>query len=145
LDAAAIASAARVSPADYLAGILASSGSSKSQKMRACELLLRRAATADAVPVSPTEVAVNVYSVPRGAQVNRDGKIQWPDGAITDPPVLEPFQATPSLPVQRDERVEPEPSLEPLAVTEMEQPPNVMRLDEFLLRRRDDDGPAGAA
>jgi hypothetical protein len=38
---------------------------------------------------------VNVYAVPRGAQVRSDGRIEYPDGSVADPPALEPYTPTP--------------------------------------------------
>jgi hypothetical protein len=141
-DAEAIANAPRVSPVDYLAGILASSGSTKSQKMRACELLLRRAATADALPVSAPDIPINIYSVPRGTQI-KDGKIVWPSGVTSDPEPLAPYPPTPMLEPLHEERAEPEPL--PFAVEELEPPPNVTRLDSFVRRREDDSEPGPGA
>jgi hypothetical protein len=74
----------------------------------------------------------NIWGLPPGAQIGDDGKtVVWPNGDVTDPQPLEPFDPTPAFsPTPR--RRAPEPELEPEAVpfetVEATPPPNVTPL-----------------
>ena len=144
----------KVLPRQYLQGLLDSPGSSKSERLRAAELLLKLAPEA---PFRSSEGASNsgatgietIICIPRGVQIAKDGKtLIWPaTGEVAEPLPFEPFKATPdwTRTAQRDRRAEPEPI--PFEVTEAEVPENLVRMDTYKHKRDDegDQGPAGAA
>jgi hypothetical protein len=125
--------------AEYLTLVLNGPNSSRSQRLRAAELLLKRPTEA---PSAAEPLPIVILSVPRGTCVDlKTGIATTPDGAVAEMEPFEPFTPTPPLPLQRDERV----ALEPLPVTETEIPENVMRLDAYLRRREGDDEPGPGA
>lgn len=135
LLAETIAKGVKISPRAYLEGVLASPGSTKTERMRACELLMRF--PPEELPSSadlPVHVW-NIWGLPPGAQIGEDGKtVVWPNGDMTDPEPLEPFEPTPALsatpqrraPAPALEDVEPEPV--PFETVEATPPQNVTPL-----------------
>jgi hypothetical protein len=89
---------------------------------------------------------VQIFAVPRGARIEKDGTAITIDGAAVELKPLEPFTGTPALTDQRDQydqRAEPEPVR--FEVTELEPPANVSRLDTFRNRRDSEDGGGSGA
>jgi hypothetical protein len=110
-----IAKGLNVDPKVYLQGLLNSPGSTKHEKLRAAELLLR-------YPPEPPPYrnsnggCLTIYSLPRGSSVDlTTGEIIIPEGAELVPVV--PYSGTPSLP-RDDGRRGPEREHERLEVTE---------------------------
>jgi hypothetical protein len=56
-------------------------------------------------------VVLNIYSVPKGAQITAGGFIQYADGTPAETE-FRPYDPTPNLPVLTDQRVEPLPVVE---------------------------------
>jgi hypothetical protein len=120
-----------ISPRAYLQAMLDSTASTKSERMRAAELLLKLSPEPPPKPDSSPPL-------PRGAQIGDDGQsIVWPDGSTEPAQPLKPFEATPPLPPMPRRR-EPEPTLEaiepepqPFEVAEVTPPPNVTPLRAF--------------
>jgi hypothetical protein len=146
LLAEAIASGAKkmITPTDYLQGVLNSAGSSKSERLRACELLLKR--PLDALPAaSHAATEIRVLVIPRGAQL-RDGQVIWPDGELVGPlQPAQPFRPTSwvSKPERRRAELEPEP--ERLPVHEPADADNIVRLRPHAGGADDDEPEPGAA
>jgi hypothetical protein len=86
---------------------------------------------------------VQIIAVPRGGRLDpKSGTITIDGELVSEPPIIEPYQATPAL---LTDETQPAPIDPPLPVIELEQPANVTRLDSFVGRRDDGDDPAGAA
>jgi hypothetical protein len=67
--------------------------------------------------------------------------VVWPDGTVTDPPRVVPYEPTPDWTrTTRASAAEPEPEPIPFEVSEAEAPENVTRLDTFKNRRDDEPG-----
>ena len=114
LLAEAVAKGPKLTPRAYLQGVLDSPGSTKTEKMRAAELLMK--CPPEALPSTDSPPVVwNVWALPSGCQVGDNGKtVLWPNGDVTDPEPLEMFEPTPPLP-PTPQRREPEPALEAIA------------------------------
>jgi hypothetical protein len=140
-DAEAIASRPKISPADYLMGILHSAGSSKSQKLRAAEVLMRRPADVPSTYGAETSPTI-ILSVPRGSRVDlKTGICTTPDGEVAEMLPFTPYEPTPPLSDRREQRREPPL---PFEVCEAEVPTNLVRLDPYRRRDDDDSGPDAA-
>jgi hypothetical protein len=137
LLAEAAAAGPKITPRAFLQAMLDSPGSSKAERMRSAELLMKFGP-----PEAPSggsdnpPVVWNIWALPRGAQMGEDGKVVWPDGTTEPPQPVKPFEATPPLPPMPRRR-EPEPVLEtdaqpaPFETVEPEPPQNVTALRPF--------------
>jgi hypothetical protein len=134
LLAETIAKGVKISPRAYLEGVLASPGSTKTERMRAAELLMKFPPEESPSSADMPVTVWNIWGLPHGAQIGDDGKtIVWDDGATEPAQSLEPFEATPALsPTPR--RRAPEPALEvepepvPFETVEATPPHNVTPL-----------------
>jgi hypothetical protein len=134
--AEAAARGPQIAPRAYLQAMLDSTASTKSERMRAAELLLKLSPEPPPKPDSSPPV-LNIWGLPRGAQIGDDGQsIVWPDGSTEPAQPLKPFEATPPLPPMPRRR-EPEPVLEadatpvPFETGEAAPPQNVTPLRVF--------------
>ena len=101
LLAETIAKGPKTTPRAYLQGVLDSPGSTKSEKMRAAELLMKCPPEASPASSDSPTVVWNIWGLPRGAQMGDDGKtVVWPSGDVTDPPELRPYDASPDWTTQ---------------------------------------------
>lgn len=91
---------------------------------------------------SSEPVVFHVWALPSGCQIGEGNEVIWPDGTTSAAPPLKPYQPTPDWPALTDRTAEPEP--QPFEVEELVPPENVTVLDPYR-RKRDDEGPAGAA
>jgi hypothetical protein len=133
LLAETIAQGVKISPRAYLEGVLASPGSTKTERMRAAELLMKFPAEESPSSADLPVTVWNIWGLPHGAQIGDDGKtVVWDDGRVTDPERLEPFEATPAIsptPLRRAPEPEPElPEPVPFETVEATPPPNVTPL-----------------
>ena len=95
----AAAKGPKISPRAYLQAMLDSSGSSKSERMRAAELLLKLSPEPPPSSADSPPIVINVWGLPRGCQIGDDGQsVIWPDGRVTDPEPLEMFEPTATVP-----------------------------------------------
>ena len=128
-------------------GFWTSPASSKSERLRAAELLLKLLPESRSDVGSPTgavsETPLRVYSVPRGSRIDmKTGQIVFPEGVEPEP--LEPYDATPQLTLSDQS----EYKRERFEVAETEPPANLVRLDVYKSKHDDGDGdsePPGAA
>jgi hypothetical protein len=109
---------------------------------------LNAVATVDASANSCPPLEIQIFAVPRGAQIDASGRIVWPDGtpATAAETAFTPFAATPDL-LPALPSPEPAPADEPLPVfePEAEDDDKVERLDSWRDRKRDDEPGSGAA
>ena len=146
-------------PLNFFLEILNDPRSSRAQKLRAAEQAApychaRLSATATAsinAPGAPSgsdnTTVWNIWALPPGTQIGPDDKtVIWPDGTVTDPPELRPYEPTPPLtplPALTHHHVEPEPL--PFEVTEAEVPENVANLGAYRRSREEPPDESGAA
>ena len=136
LLAETIAQGVKVSPRAFLEGVLASPGSTKTERMRAAELLMKFGSPEESPSSADLPVHVwNIWGLPSGCQIGDDGKtVVWPNGDVTDPERVEPYEPTPPLspiPQRRapePELVEAEPEPAPFETAEPAVPQNVLPL-----------------
>jgi hypothetical protein len=133
-------------PRQYLQGLLDSPASTKTERLRAAELLLRCPSDAPAATVSPSLPPI-ILAIPRGCFMSEQQTAD-PDQLISHGVPIEPYTGTPdwtrtALSDQREAPVPREPV--PFEVAEAEAPQNLVRLDSFKTRRDDDGSGPGAA
>ena len=133
LLAEAAAKGPQIAPRAFLQAMLDSTGSSKSERMRAAELLLKLSPEPPPRSDSPP-VAVHIWGLPRGSQMGPDGTVIWPDGTVEPAQPLEPYSGSPPLP-PTPRRREPAPVLEaepeapaPFETVEATPPANILAL-----------------
>jgi hypothetical protein len=146
-------------PLAHLLGILNDPKASQARKDRAAEVAAsfchpRLSATATAsinapgAPSSSDNTTVwNIWALPPGCQIGPDDKtVIWPDGTVTDPPELRPYEPTPlltPLPALTHQPAEPEPV--PFEVAELAPPENVANLGAYRRSREEPPDESGAA
>jgi hypothetical protein len=137
----AIANGLKTPPRVLLQGIMSSTGSTRMEKLKACELYMKLPPEAEpARSADKTEVSLIPYAVPRGSSIDMEtGKIIFPEGIEPEP--IEPYTGTkdwtqtaaskrePVVERADDVVVEtPIEQTEPLPVRTMDPAPNVQRL-----------------
>jgi hypothetical protein len=96
--AEAIAAGPKTSLRELAQGIIDSPASSVAEKLKAGELLARLAPEAPTKGPDNPLPTFNIWSLPRGCQIGKDGKtVLWPDGSETEPEPVEPYEPTPSV------------------------------------------------
>ena len=132
-------------PRQYLQALLDSPASSKSERLRAAELLLKLVPEPSPRSDSDAKGIEVIYSIPRGAQFAADRKtLIWPDRHICQAATARAIQSNAGL--DRSKRLILSRSRERFEVREAEVPQNLVRLDVYKSKRDDSDGePPGAA
>jgi hypothetical protein len=138
LLAEAIKNGPKISPRVLLQGVMDSPGSTRMEKLKACELYMKLPpeTAAPSRSVDNSERSLIPYALPRGSSINVEtGAIIFPEGVEPEP--IEPFTGTPALVVERSEVVVEtmlEPEIEPAAplpVLKMDPASNVQRLRPY--------------
>jgi hypothetical protein len=129
-------------PRQYLQALLDSPGSTKTERLRAAELLLK-CPSSDAPAASiPPPMPPIILAIPRGCFLSEEQSAN-PDQLIPHGVPLAPYEGSPDW--TKSPVVEPapiEPVVDRLEVTETVDDGKVVRLDPF--RDRDDQGPGAA-
>jgi hypothetical protein len=121
---------ARIDPRAFLHAVLASPGSTRSEKMRAAEMLLKLPPEPPPSGANIPPSALQIWALPRNCQISECGKkVVWPNGDETDPEPPEMFEPTPlpSTPRRRETEPAQEEAL-PFETQEQELPQNVRPL-----------------
>jgi hypothetical protein len=117
------ANGSKTLPLNFFLEILNDPRSTRAQKLRAAEQAApfchpRLSATAAVNATSSSSnsgdtTVWNIWALPPGTQIGDDNKtVVWPDGTVTDPPELRPFEPTPdwtTTPALTHQPAEPEP------------------------------------
>ena len=77
---------------------------------------------------------VQIFAVPRGARIEKDGTALTIDGEACELQAVEPFKGTPALTDERDHSADykrAEPERERFETVELEPPENLVRMDRF--------------
>ena len=130
--AEAAARGPQIAPRAFLQAMLDSTASTKSERMRAAELLLKLSPEPPPSNSNAPPAVWNIWALPKGATISDCGtKVLWPDGSLSDPEPLEPYTATPPFPPtpkRREPEPVPEAAPEPFETVEVTPPANVLAL-----------------